>query len=175
MFSPQHLFTRVSYIKIFAFSFIALVIGFGFAGFLMPKIIRMVMRMVSTGNGRGTERERVRKREGERVRGREWINFQSLIHIISYWIVFYMCFNSNFVSLLVQWRVKCMKKFRFHWIFECSCSIFQTEMKWWLVLNQFYTKLVHTISSEFRWFVKKNDSEQICNFSSTENLRINST
>lgn len=43
--ASQNVFGQVNYKKVLVLSFLSIVFGFGFAGFLMPKIIRMVMRM----------------------------------------------------------------------------------------------------------------------------------
>lgn len=44
--TSQNLLMRVNYTKILLLSFLAIVVGLGFAGFLLPKIIRLGMRMV---------------------------------------------------------------------------------------------------------------------------------
>lgn len=45
MLPAQNVFIQVNYKKVLVFSFLAIVFGFGFAGFLMPKIIRFAMRL----------------------------------------------------------------------------------------------------------------------------------
>ncbi|XP_031619154.1 sensory neuron membrane protein 1-like [Contarinia nasturtii] len=44
MITPENIFKRVSYVKIFAFSFLSLIIGVVFAGMLLPRIIRFAMK-----------------------------------------------------------------------------------------------------------------------------------
>lgn len=51
MFKAANIFTSISYVKVLALSVLMIVFGIGFAGFLLPKIIRQVMRMVKTAFG----------------------------------------------------------------------------------------------------------------------------
>lgn len=43
---PTGILKRVSYQKVLMFSFLAIVAGFGVAGFLLPKVVRLAMKMV---------------------------------------------------------------------------------------------------------------------------------
>lgn len=48
MIKSANIFTSISYKKVLALSVLMIVSGIGFAGILLPKIIRQVMRMVKT-------------------------------------------------------------------------------------------------------------------------------
>lgn len=45
MVTTKNVFINVNFKKILILSFLAIVFGIGFAGFLMPKIIRLAMRL----------------------------------------------------------------------------------------------------------------------------------
>lgn len=45
MLPIQNWFARVNYVKLLLFSFMAVVVGFGFFGYLFPKLIRIAMRV----------------------------------------------------------------------------------------------------------------------------------
>lgn len=46
MNTSANIFKRVSYVRIFVFSFLSIIVGVVFAGFLMPRIIRFAMKSV---------------------------------------------------------------------------------------------------------------------------------